>query len=97
MVHLTDRGFELQLVPPWHSAKSNKERKYNISLDFLDPDKASDLVYREAPYIDSLVLASLEDKMFLDQLHEAIGAETWMEFEYLIPDAELAELIGRHN
>ena len=47
--------------------------------------------------MDSLVFASLEGAMFLDQLHEAIGAGTWIEFEYLMPDAELAELIERHN
>ncbi len=68
-----------------------------MSLNFLDPGNAPDLVYRQAPHMDSLVFTSLLDAMFLDQLHEAIGAETWTEFHYLMPDAELAELIERHN
>ena len=70
-----------------------------MSLSFLEPGNAPDLVYREAPHMDSLVFTSPEDAMFLDQIHEAIGAGTWteFEFEYLMPDAELAELIERHN
>ena len=68
-----------------------------MSLSFLDPGNAPDLVYRKVPHMDSLVFASLEDAMFLDQIHEAIGAETWQEFEYLMPAAELAELIAQHN
>ena len=68
-----------------------------MSLAFLDPGNAPDLVYRKVPHMDSLVFASLEDAMFLDQIHEAIGAETWQEFEYLMPAAELAELIAQHN
>ena len=68
-----------------------------MSLSFLEPGNAPDLVYREAPHMESLVFTSPEDAMFLDQIHEAIGAGTWTEFEYLMPDAELAELIERHN
>ena len=68
-----------------------------MSLSFLNPGNAPDLVYRKVPHMDSLVFASLEDAMFLDQIHEAIGAKTWQEFEYLMPAAELAELIAQHN
>jgi len=68
-----------------------------MSLDFLDPSKKPDLVYRKVPHMDSLVFSSLEDAMFLDQIHEAIGAETWQEFEYLMPATELAELIAQRN
>jgi hypothetical protein len=36
-------------------------------------------------------------RCFLTNSTKAIGAETWTEFQYLMPDAELAELIERHN
>tara|TARA_Y100000588_G_C13938976_1_gene789180 strand:+ start:102 stop:599 length:498 start_codon:yes stop_codon:yes gene_type:complete len=68
-----------------------------MSLDFLNPSNEPDLVYRKAPHMDSLVFSSPEDAMVLDQIHEAIRAETWKEFEYLMPPGELAELLCRRN
>ena len=42
-----------------------------MSLDFLDPNKKPDLVYTEAPHMDSLVFAPLDVALRVDQLHEA--------------------------
>ena len=60
-----------------------------MSLDFLDPNKKPDLVYTEAPHMDSLVFAPLDVALRVDQLHEALAAKRWCEFEYLMPTQEL--------
>ena len=39
-----------------------------MSPSLLDPGNATDLVYRKVPDMGSLVFASLEDAIFLDQI-----------------------------
>ena len=68
-----------------------------MSLDFLDPNKKPDLVYTEAPHMDSLVFAPLDVALRVDQLHEALAAKRWCEFEYLMPTQELDRLIMERN
>ena len=96
LIHLTDWGFELQLVPP-ASRQSTKERKYPMILDFIDPKNAPDLVYRTTPHMDSLVFAPLEVALRIDQTHEALGASTWCEFTYLMPIDDLNEMLLERN
>ena len=64
-----------------------------MSFDFLDPKHQHDLVYRTAPHMESLVFATLSKALWIDQIHEALSAKTWAEFEYLMPDDELTRII----
>ena len=96
VIHLTDWGFELQLVPP-ASRQNTKEGNNLMSLDFLNFNNTRDLVYRTAPHMNSLVFASLDTALHLDQIHEALAAPTWCEFSYLMPTDELERLIFERN
>ena len=64
-----------------------------MSFDFLATKNQPDLVYRSAPHMDSLVFCDLHTALCLDQLHTALRAKTWAEFEYLMPADELMYII----
>ena len=68
-----------------------------MSFDFLQTKHQPDLVYRTAPHMDSLVFATPSIALSIDQIHEALSASTWAEFEYLMPNEELDQLIMERN
>ena len=96
VIHLTDWGFELQLVPS-ASCQCTKERNNQMSPDFLNSKNTPDLVCRTAHHMNSLVFTSLDAALHLDQIHEALRAPTWCEFSYLMPTVELERLIFERN
>ena len=65
--------------------------------DFLAAFTEPDLVYREAPHMQSLVFAPLAEALRIDQIHEAICATSWAEFSYLMPADEIAALLRERN
>lgn len=68
-----------------------------MSLHFLQPKYDPDLVYRTAPHMDSLVFTTLDMALRIDQIHEALGASTWCEFAYLMPNDDLNEMLLERN
>ena len=68
-----------------------------MSHNFLGAFSEPDLVYREAPHMQSLVFAPLAEALRIDQIHEAICATSWAEFSYLMPAEEIAELLRERN
>ena len=68
-----------------------------MSFDFLQTKHQPDLVYRTAPHMDSLVFTTPNMALSIDQIHEALSARTWAEFEYLMPTEELDKMIMERN
>lgn len=62
------------------------------------PEEA-DLFYRDVPHMYSLVFAPPYQAVRISQIHNAIRAETWGEFQSLMPKSDFLELvtIQHHN
>ena len=56
-----------------------------------------DLGYRTAPHMDSLIFTTLDMALRIDQTYEALGASTWCEFAYLMPNDDLNEMLLERN
>ena len=64
-----------------------------MSLHFLKTKPDSDLFYRTAPHLDSLIFTTLDMAFRIDQTYEALCASTWYEFAYLMPNNHLNEML----
>jgi len=54
------------------------------------------LFYRHVPHMDSLVFAPPDVALRVSQIHDALSAKTWGEFQSRMPETDFSELLNSH-
>ena len=61
----------------------------------MTQETAKTLWYRQHPANGDLVFATPNEALYIDELHKALGSQTWGEFRKRMPEDQYAEIIER--